>query len=242
MSKNSDTVLIVEDEESYREPLAFALRRDGYTVAAAPNGTEGLHLALNNRFDIIILDVMLPGMDGTEVCRQIRRVCDTPIIMVTAKDQVVDRIVGLELGADDYVTKPYSYRELVARMRAVLRRHTAPGKNGEAMVDDEEDNEDIVSVGTLTLDSAAYSVTVSGKEVTLPLREFELLELLMRNAGRVLTRSQIFDRVWGADYSGDTKTLDVHVKRLRSRIEADPSKPRRIVTVRGLGYKLVPED
>lgn len=230
-------ILLVEDEESYRAPLAYRLEKDGFEVAEATTGTEAVELFEEDGADLVLLDLMLPGMDGTEVCRAIRRSSSVPVIMVTAKDDEIDKIVGLELGADDYVTKPYSYRELLARMRAVMRRHesTSPASTPAAGV---------VSVGRIEMDVDRHEVRVDGEIVAMPLREFELLEMLLRNADRVLTRHQLIDRIWGTDYVGDTKTLDVHVKRLRAKIEADPSAPSTIVTVRGLGYKLVaePED
>ncbi len=224
-------VLLVEDEAAYRDPLAFKLRRDGFDVVAAATGTEAMAL-LDDSVDIVLLDLMLPGMSGTEVCRAIRTRSRVPIIMVTAKDSEVDKVVGLEIGADDYVTKPYSYRELVARVNAVLRRTLGP----------EDAGDEVLTVGPVTMDVERHEVTVRGQPVALPLREFELLEFLLRNPGRVLTRGQILDRVWGTDFMGDTKTLDVHVKRLRAKIEEDPATPVLLSTVRGLGYKLVPPD
>ena len=221
-------VLIVEDEPDLADPLAYLLRREGFEVEIAEDGQAGLDAFAARKPDIVLLDLMLPGMPGTEVCRVIRTTSKTPIIMVTAKDSEVDIVVGLELGADDYVTKPYSARELLARMRAVLRR---------AETDDREAPDRIIEGGRVTLDIDRHSVAVDGKEIPMPLREFELLELLMRNAGRVLTRGQLIDRVWGADYFGDTKTLDVHIKRIRSRIEENPSEPVMLRTVRGLGYR-----
>ncbi|MBS5826571.1 MAG: response regulator transcription factor [Actinomyces sp.] len=225
------TILVVEDEESLRTPLAFSLRRDGYEVLEAESGEVALATLEAATPDLILLDLMLPGISGTEVCRQVRRTSKVPIIMVTAKDDVVDRVVGLELGADDYVTKPYSYRELLARIRAVLRRRVPEIESG--------DEEDVLTVGDVLVRVDRHEVEVDSEPVHLPLREFELLELLMRNVNRVLTRTQIINIVWGPDYVGDTKTLDVHVKRLRSRIEADPSNPQLLQTVRGLGYKMV---
>lgn len=225
------TILVVEDEESLRTPLAFSLRRDGYEVLEAESGEVALATLEAATPDLILLDLMLPGISGTEVCRQVRRTSKVPIIMVTAKDDVVDRVVGLELGADDYVTKPYSYRELLARIRAVLRRRVPEIESG--------DEEDVLTVGKVLVRVDRHEVEVDSEPVHLPLREFELLELLMRNVNRVLTRTQIINIVWGPDYVGDTKTLDVHVKRLRSRIEADPSNPQLLQTVRGLGYKMV---
>jgi len=223
-------ILVVEDEDSYREPLAFNLRRDGYEVGEAADGEVGLAMAESGDFDLVLLDLMLPGLPGTEVCRRLRQTSDVPVIMLTAKDDVVDRVVGLEIGADDYVTKPYSYRELLARVRAVLRRRSSAPQ---------EEDEDLLEVGAVQLWVERHEVVVDGRQVALPLREFELLEYLARNPDRVLTRSQLMDRVWGIDYLGETKTLDVHVKRLRAKIEPDPSHPVRLVTVRGLGYKLV---
>lgn len=220
-------VLVVEDEETYREVLDFYLRREGFDVFLAPDGTEGMKMFDAVRPDIVLLDLMLPGASGTEVCKYIRTKSNTPIIMLTAKDTEIDKVVGLELGADDYVTKPYSKSELIARMRAVLRR-------GAAM-DDLDDA--TIEVGPIRMDVEHHSVTVNGERVALPLKEFELLELLIRNAGRVLTRGQLMDRIWGANYVGDGKTLDVHVKRLRSKIEADPANPVLLTTVRGLGYR-----
>lgn len=226
------SILIVEDEDAYRESLAFNLRREGFEVAEAADGESGLEMARGGGFDLVLLDLMLPWISGTEVCRRLRATSEVPVIMVTAKDEVVDRIIGLEIGADDYVTKPYSYRELLARIRAVLRRRSSA-------LAEEEVNDEVVEVGGITVWVDRHEVTVDGEEVAMPLREFELLEYLARNADRVLTRGQLMDRVWGAGYVGDSKTLDVHVKRLRSKIEADPSSPSRLVTVRGLGYKLV---
>lgn len=221
-------VLLVEDEAAYRDPLTFKLRRDGFDVVAVATGTDAL-AALQDDTDLVLLDLMLPGLSGVEVCRAIRARSQVPIIMVTAKDAEIDKVVGLEIGADDYVTKPYSYRELVARMNAVLRR--------TAMAEPAADP--VLAVGPVRMDVDRHEVLVRGEPMTLPLREFELLEFFLRNPGRVLTRGQIIDRVWGPNYVGDTKTLDVHVKRLRARIEDDPSDPRLIETVRGLGYKIV---
>jgi two-component system response regulator RegX3 len=222
-------VLLVEDEPDLAEPLAYLLRREGYEVRIAEDGDAALAAFTAQEPDVILLDLMLPGMPGTEVCRQVRAVSSTvPIIMVTAKDAEVDVVVGLELGADDYVTKPYSSRELLARMRAVLRRSST----GDADLDDR-----VLRGGRVTLDIDRHTVAVDGKQINMPLKEFELLEVLMRNEGRVLTRGQLIDRVWGSDYFGDTKTLDVHIKRIRSRIEREPSSPVMLVTVRGLGYR-----
>ncbi|MBE7324707.1 response regulator transcription factor [Nocardioides sp. Y6] len=220
-------VLVVEDEESYSDALAYMLRKEGYEVAIAATGTEALAEFDRNGADIVLLDLMLPGVPGTEVCRQIRATSSVPVIMVSAKDDEVDKVVGLELGADDYVTKPYSPRELVARIRAVLRRGAEP-----------ELLPDTLEAGPVRMDVERHVVTVDGETVKLPLKEFELLEMFLRNPGRVLTRGQLIDRVWGSDYVGDTKTLDVHVKRLRTKLEPDPGQPRYLVTVRGLGYKL----
>ncbi len=221
-------VLIVEDEPDLADPLAYLLRREGFEVDIAEDGPAALEMFDAQHPDIVLLDLMLPGMPGTEVCRVIRTTSQTPIIMLTAKDSEVDIVVGLELGADDYVTKPYSSRELLARMRAVLRR-------AETMALDVE--EQVLSGGRVTVDIDRHTVAVDGAEIAMPLKEFELLEVLMRNAGRVLTRGQLIDRVWGSDYFGDTKTLDVHIKRIRSRIEKDPAHPVMLLTVRGLGYR-----
>ena len=225
-------VLVVEDEESYSDALAYMLRKEGYEVAIAADGNTAL--TEFDRFgpDIVLLDLMLPGIPGTEVCRQIRQTSSVPVIMVSAKDDEVDKVVGLELGADDYVTKPYSARELVARIRAVLRRRG----------DVEAPADSALEAGPVRMDVDRHVVSVDGQPVALPLKEFDLLELLMRNAGRVLTRGQLIDRVWGADYVGDTKTLDVHVKRIRSKIEPDPGTPKYLLTVRGLGYKLADDE
>ncbi|GAA1722012.1 response regulator transcription factor [Propioniferax innocua] len=219
-------VLVVEDEESYREALSYMLRKEGFDVIEAADGDQGLSEYDRNGADIVLLDLMMPGLPGTEVCRQLRLRGTVPVIMVTARDSEVDKVVGLEIGADDYVTKPFSHRELLARVRAVLRR----GQDVELVPD-------VVESGGVRMDVERHTVAVDGKDVRLALKEFELLEMLLRNAGRVMTRGQLIDRIWGADYVGDTKTLDVHVKRLRSKIEPDPSKPRYLITVRGLGYK-----
>jgi two-component system, OmpR family, response regulator RegX3 len=224
-------VLVVEDEESFSDALSYMLRKEGFEVCVAASGPQALTEFARTGADIVLLDLMLPEMSGTEVCRRLRQLSEVPIIMVTARDSEIDKVVGLELGADDYVTKPYSPRELVARIRAVLRRRTA---------DLTEPVTPTLSAGPVRMDVERHVVSVDGAAVQLPLKEFELLELLLRNAGRVLTRGQLIDRVWGADYVGDTKTLDVHVKRLRSKIEPEPSAPRHIVTVRGLGYKFEP--
>lgn len=223
-------ILVVEDEESFSDPLSFLLRREGYEVAVAGDGLAALEEYDHNGADLVLLDLMLPGVPGTEVCRLLRSRGNVPVIMLTAKDSEIDKVVGLELGADDYVTKPYSSRELVARVRAVLRRGTEP----------EELTSTAIEAGPVRMDVERHVVTVAGESVAMPLKEFELLEILLRNAGRVLTRGQLIERVWGANYVGDTKTLDVHVKRLRSKIEPDPANPRYLVTVRGLGYKFEP--
>jgi two-component system response regulator RegX3 len=220
-------VLVVEDEESFSDALSYVLRREGYEVEVSANGVDAVNSFERYGADLVLLDLMLPGLSGTEVCRTLRNRSNVPIIMVTARDTEVDKVVGLELGADDYVTKPFSSRELVARIRAVLRR----GADSDEMV------ESVVEAGPVRMDVERHVVTVEGRPVQMPLKEFDLLELLLRNAGRVLTRGQLIDRVWGADYVGDTKTLDVHVKRLRSKIEPDPANPKYLVTVRGLGYK-----
>jgi two-component system response regulator RegX3 len=222
-------VLIVEDEPSFSDALSFMLRKEGFEVAVANDGTAGLELFARQGADLVLLDVMLPGVPGTEVCRQLRQTSKVPIIMLTAKDSEIDKVVGLELGADDYVTKPFSTRELVARVRAVLRRQVS--------VQEVDPQLSTLAAGPVEMDIDRHLVTVNGEDVKLPLKEFELLELLLRNAGRVLTRTQLIDRVWGSNYVGDTKTLDVHVKRVRSKIEPDPSNPRYLITVRGLGYK-----
>ncbi|MGI8417662.1 MAG: winged helix-turn-helix domain-containing protein [Nakamurella sp.] len=221
-------VLIVEDEQSLAEPLAFLLRKEGFTTSMVMTGPDALTEFDRNGADIVLLDLMLPGMSGTEVCKQLRARTAVPVIMVTARDSEIDKVVGLELGADDYVTKPYSSRELIARIRAVLRRG----------IDPEDLDDSVLQAGPVRMDVERHVVSVGGGEIPLPLKEFDLLEYLMRNAGRVLTRGQLIDRVWGSDYVGDTKTLDVHVKRLRSKIEPDPAAPRLLITVRGLGYKL----
>ncbi|MBH0129752.1 response regulator transcription factor [Salinibacterium sp. NK8237] len=220
-------ILIVEDESSLSEPLAFLLEREGYETTIADDGLAGLAEFDRNGADLILLDLMLPGLAGTEVCREIRTRSSVPIIMLTAKDSEVDIVVGLELGADDYVTKPYSTRELLARIRAVMRRRT----------EDIDETDSVLEAGGVRMDVERHTVSVDGEDVTMPLKEFELLELLLRNGGRVLTRGQLIDRVWGADYFGDTKTLDVHIKRIRSKIEKTPSQPTMLVTVRGLGYR-----
>lgn len=220
-------ILIVEDEPSLSEPLAFLLEREGYEPTIVADGISAVAEFERNGSDLVLLDLMLPGLPGTEVCREIRSRSSVPIIMLTAKDSEIDIVVGLELGADDYVTKPYSTRELLARIRAILRRRT----------EDEGDREAVLEAGTVRMDVERHTVAVGGKETSMPLKEFELLEVLLRNAGRVLTRGQLIDRVWGSDYYGDTKTLDVHIKRIRSRIEKEPSEPTMLLTVRGLGYR-----
>jgi two-component system, OmpR family, response regulator RegX3 len=221
------SVLIVEDEESLADPLAFLLRKEGFEATVVADGPSALAEFERAGADIVLLDLMLPGMSGTDVCKQLRSRSSVPVIMVTARDSEIDKVVGLELGADDYVTKPFSSRELVARIRAVLRRRGEPAEPVPAALE----------AGPVRMDVDRHVVTVNGGAVPMPLKEFDLLELLLRNAGRVLTRGQLIDRVWGADYVGDTKTLDVHVKRLRAKIEPDPANPRHLVTVRGLGYK-----
>jgi two-component system, OmpR family, response regulator RegX3 len=225
------SVLIVEDEESLADPLAFLLRKEGFEVTVAGDGPSALAEFDRSGADIVLLDLMLPGMTGTDVCKALRTRSGVPVIMVTARDSEIDKVVGLELGADDYVTKPYSARELIARIRAVLRRGSDTDLDGSG-------DTGVLEAGPVRMDVERHIVMVAGEPVTLPLKEFDLLEYLLRNSGRVLTRGQLIDRVWGADYVGDTKTLDVHVKRLRSKIEADPAKPEHLVTVRGLGYKL----
>jgi two-component system response regulator RegX3 len=221
-------VLVVEDEQSLREALVFFLEKEGHEVSVAVDGEEAIRVFENSGPEIILLDLMLPKIDGNQVCKQIRQSSNVPIIMLTAKDSEIDKIVGLEIGADDYITKPYSTRELLARIKAVLRRQVEPPINAES----------VLIAGDLRLDSDRHVVTLNGNPLTLPLKEFELLELLMENVNRVLTRGQIIDRVWGSNYFGDTKTLDVHIKRLRSKVEEDPARPKYIQTVRGLGYKL----
>ena len=220
-------ILLVEDEDALSEPLAYLLRREGYTVTVAPDGPTAIAEFDRGGVDLVLLDLMIPGIPGTEVCREIRTRSTVPIIMLTAKDSEIDIVVGLELGADDYVTKPYSTRELLARIRAVMRRQTEPSDLAEP----------ILESGPVQMDIERHTVRVNGIDTAMPLKEFELLELLLRNAGRVLTRGQLIDRVWGSDYFGDTKTLDVHIKRIRSKIEAVPSEPTLLVTVRGLGYR-----
>jgi two-component system, OmpR family, response regulator RegX3 len=223
-------ILVVEDEESFSEALAYLLGREGFDVTVADSGPKAIEEFDRVGADLVLLDLMLPGLSGTEVCKQLRQRSDVPIIMLTAKDSEVDKVVGLELGADDYVTKPYSSRELVARIRAVLRRNSDLGETEAAG--------GTLTVGPVRLDTERHVIAINGSTVQFPLKEFELLEFLMRNCDRVLTRTQIIDRVWGSDYVGDTKTLDVHIKRLRAKIEVDPANPVYIQTVRGLGYKM----
>ena len=222
-------ILVVEDEETLSEAIAFLLGKEGFEVTVAATGPDAITQFEKSGADLILLDLMLPGLSGTEVCRQIRTKSAVPIIMLTAKDSEIDKVVGLEIGADDYVTKPYSSRELIARIRAVLRR-------GELL--DATDDGSTLEVGPVRMDTDRHVITVNNEQVAIPLKEFELLEFLMRNAGRVLTRMQLIDRVWGSDYVGDTKTLDVHIKRLRAKIEKDPANPEFIQTVRGMGYKM----
>jgi two-component system response regulator RegX3 len=223
-------ILVVEDEESFSEALAYLLGREGFDVTLADSGTKAIEEFDRVGADLVLLDLMLPGLSGTEVCKQLRQRSAVPIIMLTAKDSEIDKVVGLELGADDYVTKPYSSRELVARIRAVLRRNSDLGE--------EVTDSGTLVVGPIRLDAERHVVEIKGAVQQFPLKEFELLEFLMRNSGRVLTRTQLIDRVWGSDYVGDTKTLDVHIKRLRAKIEEDPANPVFIQTVRGLGYKM----
>ena len=220
-------VLVVEDEQSLREPLVYLLEKEGYEVLDAADGNKAIELFKMNNPDIVLLDLMMPGMSGNEVCRVIRQTSNVPVIMLTAKDSEIDKVVGLEIGADDYVTKPYSTRELLARMKAVLRRNSEPTPVTDGLLEG----------GPVSMDVDRHMVFVNGQKVAMPLKEFELLELLLENRNRVLTRAQIIDRVWGSNYFGDTKTLDVHVKRIRSKIEDDPARPVHLVTVRGLGYK-----
>ncbi len=229
MAEPATTILVVEDEESFVEALTVGLTREGFRVRVARDGVEALALFDVVQPDLVLLDVMLPRISGIDVCREIRTRSRVPIIMVTAKSSEIDTVVGLEVGADDYVSKPYRLRELVARMRAALRRAPRPGPAPSS--------EGVLEVGDVCLDPERHEVFVRGERVNLPLKEFELLEVLLDNAGRVLTRDLLIDRIWGGDYVGDTKTLDVHIKRLRAKVEVDPSKPERIVTIRGLGYK-----
>ncbi len=221
-------VLVVEDEPNLREPLVYLLEKEGYEVSEAEDGNKAISEFRSSNIDLILLDLMLPGISGNEVCRIIRAESQVPIIMITAKDTEIDKVVGLEIGADDYVTKPYSTRELLARMKAVLRRGAEPNTAIDS---------GILKAGPVVMDLDRHTVTVNGEQIQMPLKEFELLELLIENVNRVLTRGQIIDRVWGSNYFGDTKTLDVHVKRVRSKIEEDPSRPKHLLTVRGLGYK-----
>ena len=223
-------ILVVEDEESFSDPLSYLLRKEGYEVGIAETGPDALAEFDRAGADLVLLDLMLPGLSGVDVCRALRQRSHVPIIMLTAKDSEIDKVVGLEIGADDYVTKPYSSRELLARIKAVLRRLAEP----------EDLLPSTLEAGPVRMDVERHVVTVNGAQAPLPLKEFELLEMLLRNSGRVLTRMQLIDRVWGSDYVGDTKTLDVHVKRLRAKLEPDPANPRFIVTVRGLGYKFEP--
>ncbi|WP_138316526.1 response regulator transcription factor [Rhodoluna limnophila] len=223
------TVLVVEDEQSLRDPLVYLLTKEGFDIVEAADGNDALEKFASNNIDLILLDLMLPGVNGNEVCRVIRQSSQVPIIMLTAKDTEIDKVVGLEIGADDYVTKPYSTRELLARMKAVLRRNTDAVEVVKAA--------GLLEAGPVRMDVDRHQVFVNGEKIAMPLKEFELLELLLENVNRVLTRGQIIDRVWGSNYFGDTKTLDVHVKRLRSKIEDDPARPAHILTVRGLGYK-----
>jgi two-component system response regulator RegX3 len=220
-------ILVVEDEQNLREPLVYLLQKEGYEVIEAEDGQSAIDSFFTLGADLVLLDLMLPGVNGNEVCRAIRAESQVPIIMVTAKDTEIDKVVGLEIGADDYVTKPYSSRELLARMKAVLRRGT------EAVTV----STSLIKAGPVEMDLERHTVTVNGERIQMPLKEFDLLELLMENVNRVLTRGQIIDRVWGSNYFGDTKTLDVHVKRIRSKIEEDPARPVHLTTVRGLGYK-----
>lgn len=226
------TLMLVEDEPTLRETLAFNLEREGFDVVQAADGLQALE-KFTEKIDLVLLDVMLPKVSGTEVCRRLRQNSQVPIMMVTAKDSEIDKVVGLEIGADDYLTKPYSYRELLARVRALLRR------SEHTLIEIQELEPEVLTVGDLQLDPSAHDVRIRGRSVTMPLREYELLEYLMENPDRVLTRAQILDQIWGTDYIGDSKTLDVHVKRIRSKIEEDPAHPKYLVTVRGLGYKIV---
>ena len=228
-------ILLVEDEPSISEPLAFLLQREGYSVRVIENGQEAVDAFEAEDADLVLLDLMLPGLAGTEVCRNIRMTSNVPIIMLTAKDSEIDIVVGLELGADDYITKPYSSRELLARVGAALRRSTTESKPADQS--DIDDFDVVLDEQGVQLDTERHTVTVRGSEISMPLREFELLELLMSNSGRVLTRGQLIDRVWGSDYYGDTKTLDVHIKRIRTRIEENPKDPKLVTTIRGVGYR-----
>jgi two-component system, OmpR family, response regulator RegX3 len=238
VTSSSVTVLLVEDEASFVEALTIGLRREGFDVVVAVDGAEALEMFDEVQPDLVLLDVMLPKVTGLDVCRELRSRSDVPIIMVTAKGSEIDTVVGLEVGADDYVTKPYRLRELVARMRAVLcRRASVPATGPATGPGPDVPGDAVVEVGDVRIDHQRHEVVVRGEQVKLPLKEFELLALLLENAGWVLTRDTLIDRVWGTDYVGDTKTLDVHVKRLRSKVETDPAAPTRIVTIRGLGYK-----
>ena len=230
MSENELTVLVVEDEESFVDALTVGLRREGFLVVVARDGVEAMTQFDKYKPDVVLLDVMLPKVSGIDVCRQIRAKSRTPVIMVTAKTSEIDTVVALEVGADDYITKPYRLRELVARIRAVLRR-------SPSVAEAPDESDELLEVGDVKLDASSHEVTIRGDVVAFPLKEFELLETLLINAGRVLTRDQLIDRVWGPHYVGDTKTLDVHIKRLRGKIETNPAEPERILTVRGLGYK-----
>ncbi|MEA2452305.1 MAG: two-component system, OmpR family, response regulator RegX3 [Actinomycetota bacterium] len=221
-------ILLIEDEPGIAEPLGYQLEKAGYSVTWSVDGREGLELFLKDGADLVLLDLMLPGMSGEDVCREIRRTSNVPVIMLTAKDEEVDKIVGLEIGADDYVTKPFSTRELIARIKAVLRRGTTPAQT-----------DDVFVAGEIRLDPDRHELTVGGEQVHLPKKEFDLLELLMENTGRVVTRETLIDRVWGSDYFGDMRTLDVHIKRLRAKTESDPADPKHLLTVRGVGYKFV---
>jgi two-component system response regulator RegX3 len=223
-------LLLIDDEESFGEALQYQLQREGYEVERETDGVAGLNRFKRQGADLVLLDLMLPGMAGEDICKEIRRDSNTPIIMLTAKDQELDKVLGLELGADDYVTKPFSTREVIARIKAVLRRTSAQASTSDAVLEG----------GGVRLDPDRFEVTVRGEPVHLPRKEFELLELLMENAGRVLTRETLIDRIWGSDYFGDSRTLDVHIKRLRAKSEADPHEPRHLLTIRGLGYKFVP--
>ena len=223
-------VLLIEDEEGFGEALEYQLGREGYDVDRTTDGIAGLERWRTSGADLVLLDLMLPGMPGEDICKEIRRSSNVPIIMLTARDAEIDKVVGLELGADDYVTKPFSTRELVARIKAVLRRTSA----------EQASSSGVLEGGGIRLDPERFEVTVNAESVHLPRKEFELLELLMENSGRVLTRETLIDRVWGSDYFGDTRTLDVHVKRLRAKCETDPHAPKHLITIRGLGYKFVP--
>lgn len=229
MSVDQPVVLIVEDEESFVEALSIGLQREGFLPRVARDGPSAVAMFEASQPDIVLLDVMLPGMSGIDVCRHLRKISSTPVIMVTARDSELDTVVGLELGADDYVTKPYRLRELIARMRAVMRR--GPGTSPQDL------DIDVLEMGDIRLDAGRREVTVQGDVVALTRKEFELLEQLMSNAGRVITRERLIDEVWGADYVGDTKTLDVHIRRLRTKIDADAEKPSHITAVRGVGYR-----